>query len=58
MKLGEGVVDFVMDFEHLFDDIYGHKTDINATFKTVLKGCPFVQSLVLMWQDKGLPYTK
>jgi hypothetical protein len=57
-KAGESVDDYVREFERLFEDSYGHRADIDAAFKAVLKRDLFVQGLLLKWQEKVLPTTK
>ena len=57
-KLGESVDDFVRDFERLFEESYGHRADVDAAFKGVLKRDVFVQGLLLKWQEKVLPSAK
>ena len=53
-KLEEEVHDPIKDLEWLFDDRYGHRADVDATFKAVLKRVLFVQCLVLKWLEKVL----
>lgn len=54
-KPGEGVDNYVQEFERLFEESYGHRVDVDATFKGVLKRDIFVQGLLLKWQEKVLP---
>ena len=43
-KPGESVDDFVRDFERLYEESYGHRADVDAAFKGVLKRDVFVPS--------------
>jgi len=52
------VDDYVREFEKLFEESYGHRPDVDAAFKGVLKRDIFVQGLLLKWQEKVLPTTK
>lgn len=54
-KPGESVDDFVREFERVFEESYGHRGDVEAAFKRVLKRDVFVQGLLLKWQEKVLP---
>ena len=54
-KSGESVDDFVREFERLFEESYGHRTDVEVAFKGELKRDLFVQGLLLKWQEKVLP---
>ena len=47
--------DYVREFEQLFESSYGHRTDVDMTFKEILKRDIFVQGLLLKWQEKVLP---
>ena len=48
-KPGKGVDDFTREYEWLFEESYGHRVDVDATFKGVLKQEIFVQGLLLKW---------
>ena len=39
----------------MFEESYGHRVDVDATFKCVLKRDIFVQGLLLKWQEQVLP---
>ena len=54
-RTGESVDDYVREFEQLFESSYGHQTDVDMTFKEILKRDIFVQGLLLKWQEKVLP---
>lgn len=47
--------DYAREFERLFEDSYGHRAEVDAKFKGVLKRDIFVQGLLLKWQEKVLP---
>ena len=57
-RTAEDVDNFVREFELLFEESYGHRTDVDEVFKGVLKRDLFVQGLLLKWQEKVLPSAK